>query len=231
MERTIAGITTTWHNWAGNQQCAPAAIDHPASEGEIALIVREAARNGQRVKAIGAGHSFTGIALTEGRLLALDRFQRIISDDSVASTVTVDAGITLAKLNEVVWARGLAMQNLGDIAYQSIAGATSTATHGTGGALPPGIAADDRYAHRHRRRLHHRVLTRTRSPRSSTCAARRPRRTRHRLAGDAAGRTRVQPAGKSKRPRASTSCSPTSRTTSTGTITSSSSGCPTPAGH
>jgi len=121
-----------WRNWARNQQCAPAAIEQPESEGDLVGMVREAGEAGQRVKVVGAGHSFTGIALTDGRLARLDRYQRVLSHDAAAGTVTVEAGITLGRLNEELWSRGLAMENLGDIAYQSIAGATATATHGTG---------------------------------------------------------------------------------------------------
>lgn len=121
-----------WKNWAANQRCAPAAIDRPRSEDEIVRIVREAGDSGQRVKVVGAGHSFTGIALTDGRLVSLDDYDRILSVDGTTHRVTVQAGIRLADLNERLYERGLAMPNLGDIAYQSIAGAISTATHGTG---------------------------------------------------------------------------------------------------
>jgi L-gulonolactone oxidase len=125
-------VTATWSNWAGNQRCAPAAIEHPSSEEELARIVRDAASAGQRVKVVGAGHSFTGIALTDGRLVRLDRYRKLLVHDAAGSTVTVQSGIPLSQLNEDLHARGLAMENLGDIAYQSISGAISTATHGTG---------------------------------------------------------------------------------------------------
>jgi L-gulono-1,4-lactone dehydrogenase len=125
-------MSERWANWAGNQRCAPAAIEHPASEDGLAQIVRDAAAGGQRVKGVGAGHSFTGIALTDGRLVQLDRYRRVLSHDAQAGTVTVQSGMPLSQLTEDLHARGLAMENLGDIAYQSIAGAISTATHGTG---------------------------------------------------------------------------------------------------
>jgi L-gulonolactone oxidase len=128
---TIAGMST-WTNWAGNQRCAPAAIEHPSTEAELATIVRDAAAAGERVKVVGAGHSFTGIALTDGRLVQLDQYRRVLAHDATAGTVTVQSGIPLTQLNEDLHVRGLAMENLGDIAYQSIAGAISTATHGTG---------------------------------------------------------------------------------------------------
>ncbi|HZP56620.1 MAG TPA: D-arabinono-1,4-lactone oxidase [Dehalococcoidia bacterium] len=121
-----------WHNWARNQECAPAHVEHPASEEELVAIVRTARLAGERVKVVGAGHSFTGIALTDGRLVHLDRYTRVLSVDRASGHVTVQAGIPLRKLNVELGRVGLAMENLGDIAYQSVAGAIATATHGTG---------------------------------------------------------------------------------------------------
>jgi L-gulonolactone oxidase len=129
-----------WRNWAGNQTCGPATLDRPGSENDIARIVRDVAAAGERVKVFGAGHSFTGIALTDGHLLTLDDYAQILHADTGTGRVTVQSGIRLRKLNEELWARGLAMPNLGDIAYQSVAGAISTATHGTGATFG-GIAA------------------------------------------------------------------------------------------
>ena len=65
----------------------------------------------------------------------LDRYSQVLSVDTERYQVTVQAGITLERLNLELDRRGLAMPNLGDIAYQTIAGATSTATHGTGARL------------------------------------------------------------------------------------------------
>lgn len=130
-----------WKNWAENQQCAPASIETPSSEAELAQVVRDAAAAGQRVKVVGAGHSFTAIALTDGRLVDLSRYQRIVETDATTGRVTVQAGIKLHRLNEELDRRGMAMPNLGDIDKQSISGAISTSTHGTAKALG-GIARD-----------------------------------------------------------------------------------------
>lgn len=121
-----------WTNWAGNQSAAPAAIDHPQTEDELCAILRVAVREGQTVKAVGTGHSFTDAACTTGRLLALDRYTDVLSIDPKTAQVTVQAGIALTTLNEALDQRGFAMPNLGDIAYQTISGAIATATHGTG---------------------------------------------------------------------------------------------------
>lgn len=97
--------------------------------------MRDAATAGRRVKAVGAGHSFTAVALTDGHLLHLDSYGRVLDVNIDSRTVTVQSGVRLSDLNVALHDRGLAMPNLGDIAYQSIAGATSTATHGTGAKL------------------------------------------------------------------------------------------------
>jgi FAD-linked oxidoreductase len=121
-----------WRNWAGNQHCRPAAVERPQTEVELARVVKDAAAAGRTVKAVGSGHSFTDVACTSGVQVVLDRYDRVLSVDREAGTVTVQAGVTLARLNEALAARGLALPNLGDIAYQTVAGAISTSTHGTG---------------------------------------------------------------------------------------------------
>jgi len=130
-----------WHNWAANQKCRPARIHAPSTEEELVEIVRDAAANRERVKVVGAGHSFTAIALTDGHLISLDNYQQILKTDAVTCQVTVQAGMKIHRLNEELDRRGLAMQNLGDIDRQSISGAISTATHGTARELG-GIALD-----------------------------------------------------------------------------------------
>lgn len=123
---------TTWTNWAGNQSCAPTSIAHPSSEDELVALVQSAAEAGNRVKCVGAGHSFTPIACTDGLLVDLSGYGRFLHHDPETRRVTVQAGISLSALSDELDLRGLALENMGDIAYQSIAGATATATHGTG---------------------------------------------------------------------------------------------------
>src|ERR687894_1952039 len=130
-----AASRSRWVNWAGTASCAPAAVGAPADEDELAALVKGAAAEGRRVKAYGAGHSFTGAALTDGLHLSLDGMQRVLDVDRSTGRATVEAGITLARLSEALSVEGLALENLGDIAYQSVAGAISTSTHGTGRGL------------------------------------------------------------------------------------------------
>jgi L-gulono-1,4-lactone dehydrogenase len=130
-----------WANWTGDQRCAPAAIVRPASEEELAAAVRAAVARGQGVRAAGSGHSFTDIACTDGALVDLGGMQSVV--DVQGELVTVEAGITLRRLGEELAARGLALENQGDIDAQTLAGATATGTHGTGARfrnLSAGIA-------------------------------------------------------------------------------------------
>jgi FAD-linked oxidoreductase len=124
-----------WRNWAGDQACRPAAIEHPASAAEVAEAIERARVAGRTVRVAGAGHSFTDTALTDGTLLQLDRMRRVLEIDSTSGLARVEAGISLRELSEALWAHGLALENLGDIDVQSIAGATATGTHGTGSRL------------------------------------------------------------------------------------------------
>ena len=122
-------------NWARNQRCVPDAVHQPASTDEVARIVRQAHEAGQRVKVIGAGHSFTATAMTDGVMLRLDNMTQILNVNREAGQVHVQAGATLHDFCRELHNYGLALPNLGDIDVQSIAGAISTATHGTGSGL------------------------------------------------------------------------------------------------
>ncbi|MCE2818533.1 MAG: FAD-binding protein [Ilumatobacteraceae bacterium] len=133
-------MASTWKNWAGNEIAHPTSIESPRSEEEVVSIVRSAADRGEKVKIPGSGHSFTPAAVTDGRMVRINALSGIYSIDRSRMEVRVGAGTTLSDLNRLLAAEGLAMANLGDIAYQTVAGAISTSTHGTGVALP-GLAA------------------------------------------------------------------------------------------
>ena len=124
----------TFRNWAGNQLCSPKRIESVSKELDLVRVVQEAASRGERVKAVGAGHSGTPIAMTQGTLVRLDSYGSVLDSDPTGK-VTVQSGARLARLSDELDRRGLALPNLGDIAYQSISGAISTGTHGTGERL------------------------------------------------------------------------------------------------
>lgn len=125
-------MSSTWTNWAGEQICAPEQIQRPRSERELQEIVAQAAAAGLTVRAVGAGHSFTDCACTDGVMLDMSAMDRIISVDRESGRVVVEGGARLYALGPQLAAQGLALENQGDIDRQSITGAISTATHGTG---------------------------------------------------------------------------------------------------
>jgi FAD-linked oxidoreductase len=124
-----------WRNWAGDQSCRPAAVELPGSIEEISEAITRAAAHDRRVRVAGAGHSFSDVALTDGSQLRLDRLTGVLDVDRSSGLVRVQGGITIRELNARLAEHGLALENLGDIDVQSIAGAISTATHGTGARL------------------------------------------------------------------------------------------------
>jgi FAD-linked oxidoreductase len=124
-----------WRNWAGDEGCEPIAIERPASVAEIVAALERAATAGERVRVVGSGHSFSDLACTDGRLLSLERMDRVLDVDRVSGRVRVEGGITIHALSGALATHGLALENLGDIDAQTIAGAISTATHGTGARL------------------------------------------------------------------------------------------------
>ncbi|MFH8366572.1 D-arabinono-1,4-lactone oxidase [Streptomyces sp. NPDC018031] len=124
--------SSTWRNWAGNVTAEPARAVAPSSTEELAAAVREAAEAGLPVKAVGTGHSFTPVAATDGLLIRPERLVGVQGLDRAAGTVTVAAGTPLWQLNRTLSAYGLSLTNMGDVMAQTVAGATSTGTHGTG---------------------------------------------------------------------------------------------------
>ncbi|MFC4586903.1 D-arabinono-1,4-lactone oxidase [Sphaerisporangium corydalis] len=123
-------MSAVFRNWAGNQSITPAEVRTPASAGEVAQAVRDAAARGTRVRMAGTGHSFTGVALTDGIMLRPDALVGV--QDAGEGRVRVAAGTPLRLLNKELDRRGLALANMGDITDQTAAGAIQTGTHGTG---------------------------------------------------------------------------------------------------
>lgn len=124
-----------WRNWARTEQVTPARVEHPASADEVVDAIARARTDGLPVKAIGSGHSFTGIAVAPGVQLDLSDLAGVSRVDSSTGLVTLAAGTKLHDASALLHEHGLAFENLGDIDVQSISGAVSTGTHGTGRAF------------------------------------------------------------------------------------------------
>lgn len=120
-----------WRNWSGSVQASPQTVASPRDEDELARIV--SAHDSVRVT--GAGHSFMPLCKTNGALLRLDAMAGDIAVAADRMSAWVPAGWSLAKLTEGLWQKGLSLPNQGDVNPQSLAGAISTGTHGTGREL------------------------------------------------------------------------------------------------
>jgi L-gulono-1,4-lactone dehydrogenase len=125
----------SWSNWAGDQRCQPAELVRPAGRDELGEAIAAAAAAGRKVSVAGSGHSFTEAAMTDGTMVRIEALKGVIDADPASGLVKVGGGTVLAQLNDELAGLGLAMENLGDIDRQTIAGAISTGTHGTGARL------------------------------------------------------------------------------------------------
>ena len=121
-----------WRNWTGDQQCVPAVVEHPRSVDELRAAIGRAADEGRSARVTASGHSFTDIACTDGTMVRMDRMNRVLDIDRDAGLAKVEGGIVIRDLSGRLAAEGLALENLGDIDVQTVSGAISTATHGTG---------------------------------------------------------------------------------------------------
>ncbi|MCC6270263.1 MAG: FAD-binding protein [Microbacteriaceae bacterium] len=129
-----------WSNWGRVESANPTNIARPTTVEEVVAVVHRARELNLPVKAVGAGHSFTAIAAAPGIQMDLAGLDGLLHVDAELRQVTLGAGTNLFQLPALLAPHGLAMENLGDIDRQTIAGATSTGTHGTGNAFT-GIAA------------------------------------------------------------------------------------------
>jgi len=121
-----------WRNWGRSESVRPQRIEFPRTVDAVQRAVVAAAARRLPIKAVGAGHSFTGIAVAPGVLLDLRDLSGLVSMDPDRARVTLLAGTRLHQVPALLAPYGLAMENLGDIDRQSVAGAISTGTHGTG---------------------------------------------------------------------------------------------------
>jgi FAD-linked oxidoreductase len=129
-------MSPRWGNWAREQFGAPSEIVRPTTEAELMEVVAQAAQRGERVRAVGTGHSFNDCAVTDGLMIDMTGLQRVIGADPESGLVTIEGGAKLHTLGPQLAEHGLGLENQGDIDAQSITGAAATATHGTGARFP-----------------------------------------------------------------------------------------------
>ena len=130
----LPGPPHDWSDWSGRQHCSPARVLRPATEDELAAGVRAAASDGLVVRPVGSGHSFTPLCVTDGVQVDVSLLDRLLDVDETG-VATAQAGITLHALSAALHERGRALENMGDVDTQTLAGALATGTHGTGAAF------------------------------------------------------------------------------------------------
>lgn len=122
-----------WQNWSGIEHAYPSQRLAPATTEELKQILATATTP---IRAVGAGHSFNGQCTTDGTLLTLDNFAGLVSADKATTTAVVRAGTRLQQLGKLLEDVGQDMVNIPDVNKQTLAGAISTGTHGSGHSLP-----------------------------------------------------------------------------------------------
>ena len=148
-------MTLTWRNHSRDQECHPSQIEHPSSTEEVVQLVRRAEQQGTSIRAVGAGHAWSDVALTDGILVETDRLSGMSdADDGTLRApppedrplVRVRGGTRVRELNRLLDAKGLGLTNMGGYDAQSIAGVVSTSTHGSGitfGPFPDAVRSLD----------------------------------------------------------------------------------------
>ena len=119
-----------WRNWSGAQTCIPAARLAPASEAELADLLKTT--RDMVVRPVGSSHSFSTLVPTDGKIVSLNNFTGLISHDPATLQAEFWAGTPMSQMGEPLLKVGQALPNMADIDYQTLAGAISTSTHGTG---------------------------------------------------------------------------------------------------
>lgn len=133
--RYAPGEPLPWQNWSGGVWCVPQARLAPQSEAELGELLAAVARTPGPLRPVGAGHSFSALAPTDGTLLSLDALQGMHAFSEGRGEAEVYGGTRLSRLGPMLAARGRTLANFPDIAYPSLAGAVATSTHGTGAAF------------------------------------------------------------------------------------------------
>lgn len=121
--------STPWRNWSGGLACNPKGRFSPSTEGQLRDFL--SSTNGP-LRPVGSGHSFTPLVPTDGHLVVIDQLTGVRAHDAQKLQATIGAGTRLGDIGAQLEAVGQSMLNLPDIDRQTLAGATATATHGTG---------------------------------------------------------------------------------------------------
>lgn len=121
-----------WRNWAKIQSARPEYFHVVTHENEIRAVLEFVRQRGESVRVVGCGHSPSDIAVNRQHMLSLEHYNQLLHLDLERKQVTVQSGISITRLNELLDEHGLALPTLGSISDQTLGGTLGTGTHGTG---------------------------------------------------------------------------------------------------
>ena len=122
----------TWTNFSRTLSCSPTRHVFAHHVEQVGGAVTTAVETGQNIRPVGASHSYSPVVATDGIIVDVSALQGVVKFDTATRRVTVGAGTTISALGDPLWDAGLSLCNQGDIDSQTIAGAVSTGTHGSG---------------------------------------------------------------------------------------------------
>ena len=117
-------------NWAGNIVFSADRLHRPATVAQLQELVA----GSEHARALGTGHSFNTIADTDDTLISVAGLPPDVDIDTAAGTVRIAAGLRYGQVVGRLDDAGYALPNLGSLPHISVAGASSTGTHGSGNA-------------------------------------------------------------------------------------------------
>lgn len=138
-QNSLASISTgepkvyPWKNWSGNQTCFPENRFAPKTIDALKEIITSTKQGS--IRTVGSGHSFSALIPTNDTLISIRRLNGLKSHNASQKTATFMAGTTLGETGPLLADKNQALMNMPDVDHQTLAGAVSTATHGTGRTL------------------------------------------------------------------------------------------------
>jgi xylitol oxidase len=115
-------------NWAGNIEYGTDRLYSASSVEQVQQYVKQQSR----FKVLGTRHCFNHIADSTDNFLSVRPMDKVIALDRPARQVTISGGMSYGQLSPYLHEQGFALHNLASLPHISVAGACSTATHGSG---------------------------------------------------------------------------------------------------
>ncbi|WP_170845709.1 D-arabinono-1,4-lactone oxidase [Parapedobacter composti] len=125
-----------WTSWSGNVRFTPERVFTPSDEAGLQQVIQDAHARGGTVRVVGSRHSCSDVYVTYDTLVSMERLSGLVRADTDACTAAFLPGTTVEQAGTALMPHDLAMENMGHIDQQTLAGAISTGTHGAGKRLP-----------------------------------------------------------------------------------------------